>query len=385
MTDKPIKIYSPFIEEEALSQFYGAMNQDFSVQGALMPDAHVGYSLPIGAVVATKDCIVPAWVGYDQGCGVCALRTSFDAADVKLFAKDIFDQIHRDVPTGFHRNQHRVNWDWTDIPHTPFLADTFKNTDGLRQIGTLGSGNHFIEVGVGTDEHVWIIVHSGSRKVGHSMAKYYMELASYMNTGIRKAKEGHYPLWLDSSEGKEYDMDLDFCLKFALENRKEIARRVENAIAKALRCYADSDWINLINRNHNHAEYNFDLGLYIHRKGATHAEEGMFGVIPGNMRDGSYIVKGKGNPDSLFSSSHGAGRVGSRRQARETIDLDTFKNQMQGIQATVSKHTLDEAPDAYKNFQNIMDLQKDLVEIITHVHPIINIKDKGGKKRKRNR
>ena len=382
---KSVKIYGTGIEQEALDQFYGAMEMDFSIQGALLPDAHPGYALPIGAVVATKDCLVPAWVGYDQGCGVCALRTSFDAHEVRKHAEEIFHQVYRDVPVGFNHNHIDVPWEWERHPHTDWLHAMFKQRGGLRQLGTLGSGNHFIEIGVGTDEHVWIVVHSGSRGIGHTMAGHYMKTASLLNTGIDKAQEGHYPLYDTTEAGVDYMIDLAFTLDYALENRKEIMTRTFHAIARSIDPSAIShpdDYPMMINRNHNHAEYHKGLDAYIHRKGATHAEKGMLGVIPGNMRDGSYIVRGLGNPESLYSSSHGAGRVGSRRAARESINIEDFARQMAGIQALVSKNTLDEAPDAYKNFMEIMTLQSDLVEVVTHISPIINVKDPGGKKRK---
>ena len=193
-----------------------------------------------------------------------------------------------------------------------------------------------------------------------------MKLASKSN----KAREGHYPLHVDSNEGKDYIMDLNFCLEFALENRKSMVKRAIEVIKKT--CLGDIIEDSLINRNHNHAQ--FKDGLWIHRKGATHAEYGMMGVIPGNMRDGSFIVKGKGNPDSLCSSSHGAGRVLSRKEAKATLTLDVFEDTMSHIKAKVTEGTLDESPHAYKNIFDVMELQKDLVEVITLVKPLINIK-----------
>ena len=158
--------------------------------------------------------------------------------------------------------------------------------------------------------------------------------------------------------------------EFALENRLEIIRRV----VKEIQHYCDGDavWDKLINRNHNHAEEKD--GLWIHRKGATHAEKGMMGVIPGNMRDGSFIVEGKGNPDSLYSSSHGAGRVLGRRKAKETLDVDDFTETMEGIVAKVDSKTLDESPFAYKDIFQVMEQQEDLVEVHHRVVPLINVK-----------
>ena len=174
----------------------------------------------------------------------------------------------------------------------------------------------------------------------------------------------------NTQAGKDYITDINYALQFALLNRAEMIQRVE----KIMKRYAKGhgDWDGLINRNHNHAE--LKDGLWIHRKGATHAEKDMMGVIPGNMRDGSFIVKGKGNPESLYSSSHGAGRVLGRRAAKETLKMEDFKESMKGIKARVEAATIDESPAAYKNIFEVMDQQKELVDVIHHVKPIINIK-----------
>lgn len=364
-TEKPYKIFAEVLEQGALDQFESAMQQDFAVQGALMPDAHTGYSLPIGAVVATKDFVVPSWVGYDIGCGMCAVPTTFEVVEVREAAKAIFDAIYRAVPVGFAHNQKPSSWECV-LPTSPRTAEIF-GRDGLRQLCSLGGGNHFIEVGADETERVWIIVHSGSRGIGHVVASHYMRLAS----GGEKAREGHFGLHVDSHEGSDYIKDLRFCLAFALENRRQIVERVASAIFGEVSC-GDAEFSQLINRNHNHAELRD--GLWIHRKGATHAEAGMMGVIPGNMRDGSFIVRGKGNPDSLFSSSHGAGRVLGRKEAQRTLDMGQFQETMHGVVARITPETLDESPFAYKDIFNVMEQQASLVDIVAHVRPIINIK-----------
>ena len=372
---KPHTIYGiENIEGAALSQFYDAMKQDYVVKGALMPDAHAGYALPIGAVVATEGVIVPSFVGYDIGCGLCAIPTTFDRGYVEANKKAIFDQIYRDVPTGFDHNKKSLDWSY-EGPVSEFVKDEIiaKGAPG-KQIGTLGGGNHFIEIGHDEQDRIWIIIHSGSRNVGHKIATHYMKLAS----GDGKAREGHYGLRVDSPEGQDYINDLAFGLQFALDNRRVMIQRIIAAIWRNVDhrgCQNVADMSLLINRNHNHAE--FKDGLWIHRKGATHAEEGMLGVIPGNMRDGSFIVRGKGNPDSLCSSSHGAGRVLSRSKAKETLNMDDFKATMTGIQAKVVNGTLDESPMAYKDIFSVMAMQQDLVDVLYHVKPLINIKGAG--------
>ncbi len=362
---KEHKIYSDTIEGAALSQFYDAMKQPFVVKGALMPDAHMGYSLPIGAVVATKDYIIPSWVGYDIGCGMCAISTTFKKEDIQKFSKEIFDEVYRTVPVGFKKNDNSA-----EFPEYVHLTTTgraiYDKRGGAYQQGTLGGGNHFIEIGADSDDVVWIVIHSGSRGVGHGIAQHYMKLAS--PTG--KASEGHFGFETWSPNGMDYINDMNRALEFALLNRKTMIERVRKAIVTTIGY--ESKATVFINRNHNHAE--LKDGLWIHRKGATHADSGMMGVIPGNMRDGSFIVRGLGNPDALYSSSHGAGRVLGRKAAKEQLNLEDFQDQMKDVTALVTQGTLDESPSAYKDIFEVMELQKDLVEVIAHVKPLINIK-----------
>jgi RNA-splicing ligase RtcB len=279
---KPHTIYSDAIEGKALAQFHDALKQPWAVRGALMPDAHVGYSLPIGAVVAAEGVVVPARVGFDIGCGMLAVKTSFAADVVRAHAKGIFDRIYRDVPTGFAHNKRADPWVAGEaLPRSPALQ--------------------------------------------------------------------------------------------SMLDRKGMVSRIEAAVQAEIRT-GKVQWETAINRNHNHAEKKD--GLWIHRKGATHAEDGMMGVIPGNMRDGSFIVRGKGNPEALCSSAHGAGRVMGRAQAKRTLDMAGFRKEMQdrGIQARVEDATLDEAASAYKDIFTVMAMQRDLVEVVHHIRPMINIK-----------
>jgi tRNA-splicing ligase RtcB len=365
-TDKPYRIFAEVLEQEALNQFESAMQQPFVVRGALMPDAHAGYSLPIGAVVATDGVVLPAWVGYDIGCGMCALPTTFEPEEVKEKAKVIFDTIYKDVPVGFSHNARDTPWtDGEALPRTDRMEEIFAK-NGLRQLGSLGGGNHFAEVGADESGKVWIILHSGSRGIGHATATHYMKLAS----GDGKAREGHFGFDAASRDGQDYIKDLAFCLAFALANRREMMRRIVAVLYE--HCDGKGEWDFLINRNHNHAEHK--AGLWIHRKGATHAEAGMMGVIPGNMRDGSFIVRGKGNPEALWSSSHGAGRVLGRKEAKRTLNMDSFTQTMSGVVALVTDETLDESPFAYKSIFDVMRQQDEMVETVAHVRPILNIK-----------
>lgn len=367
-------IYSEFIEQDAIEQFYEITDHDEIVAGALMPDAHKGYTLPIGGVVASKGLIFPAFVGYDIGCGMCAVKTTYRVEDVREKSRMIWREIQRRIPVGF--NHHKTSQEWKnygDIPKTVVADDIFRSREGTgwKQLGTLGGGNHFIEIGADEEQNVWIIIHSGSRGIGHAIATHYMKIA-----GDGKAREGFLGLDVNSDAGQDYIMDLAFGLEFALENRLQMMYNIE----RSFNMFLDEGmalWDGLINRNHNHAELE-ELGdhgnVWIHRKGATHARLGMFGVIPGNMRDGSFIVRGLGNPDSLFSSSHGAGRVLGRKQAKRDLNVDDFRDTMEGILCVANKDSLDESPFAYKDIFQVMRDQGALVETVAHVKPIFNIK-----------
>lgn len=367
-TGKPYRIFADRLEGGAIEQFTGAMQLDCVVRGALMPDAHVGYTLPIGAVVATDGMVFPSFVGYDIGCGMCAVKTTFEAADVRAKAGAIFKRIYALLPVGFaHRKTPLVWREGKRLDQTPFLKAQMAD-GGLRQLGTLGSGNHFVEVGEDESGMAWIVIHSGSRNIGHTVATHYLKAASPDG----RPREGFYGLSAASAAGEDYVRDMAFCQAFALENRLQIMRVVAEAMQLEIK--GDVMMDSLINRSHNHVERKD--GLWIHRKGATHAEEGMPGVIPGNMLDGSFVVRGKGHPESLFSSSHGAGRVMGRKEALQKIDLKAFAAAMKakGITARTDRDTLDEAPQAYKSIWEVMAMQADLVDVLHHIRPIVNVK-----------
>jgi len=373
--DKPIKIYAEAVDGKALDQFYTAMKLDTIVQGALMPDTHAGYSLPIGAVVAADGVVYPSFVGYDIGCGMCALPLAVDAEAVKTHAKAIFDELYRVIPVGFKVNDEPSEGatqlkleDLSKEGRYVALGGDKPGRGWLYALGSLGGGNHFIELGVDETDTVWAVIHSGSRGIGHGLATHYMKLAA----NSRKALEGSHGLRTDTDAGQAYVNDMQWGLQYALDNRLEMMRRIDQVVHQATGTTGKSDFDQLINRNHNHATLRD--GLWLHRKGATHAEDGMLGVIPGNMRDGSFIVRGKGNPDSLYSSSHGAGRVLGRKEAKRQLNMADFKDSMAGVVARIEEGTLDESPFAYKDVFEVMRLQADLVDTLYHIKPLINIK-----------
>lgn len=404
---KDIKIFSNTIEDEAIRQFDEAMNLDCNVQGALMPDAHAGYTLPIGAVIKSDGYVFPSYVGYDIGCGMCAVNIDITKDDINLeqLKKHIIDSIP--LGSNKHKEKQNINISKDSYNISDFAKYRIEDT-GIYQIGTLGGGNHFIEVGESqNNKSIWIVIHSGSRGLGYKIADYYMSLATQDSVNIEKLeeefifgkeifknvnpdaykkafkifvekqwnnatknKEGHFGFKLDSELAKAYIEDMNYCLDFALENRRTMIDTIINGIEAQLNKKVNE--LLFINRNHNHAE--IKESFVIHRKGATHAENGMFGVIPANMKDGSFIVKGKGNNESMCSSSHGAGRVLSRKKAKESLNINEFHETMKNIITNHTDDTLDESPKAYKNIFEVMKLQKDLVEIVDRSIPILNIK-----------
>ncbi|MDP6845676.1 MAG: RtcB family protein [Candidatus Nanoarchaeia archaeon] len=366
------------LDEKTKEQFEEASNQDFVLKAALMPDAHLGYVAPIGSVFLTKDYVVPAWVGYDIGCGMTAVRIKTNIlSDVKKNSKQIYKEVMEWIPMGKGKLIHpkrvtektkkefkKLLEKFKSGPHDKEVYKFIKNKS-LSHLGTLGSGNHFLEICENKKE-TWIVVHSGSRGVGYKVAQKYMKKVAKKEKGY----EATFPIKINSKLGKEYLNVLDFGLEFALLNRKEMIYKTILALEKVLEKKLKYEiWVN---KNHNHAVPSGKN--YIHRKGATPAKKNERGVIPANMRDGSFLVEGLGNPKFLHSSSHGAGRLLSRTMAKKNISMSQFKESMKGIVGTIDEGTIDEAPAAYKNISEVMDAQKDSVKIIKHLKPIINMK-----------
>jgi tRNA-splicing ligase RtcB (3'-phosphate/5'-hydroxy nucleic acid ligase) len=367
------------IEDGALEQAKNLANLPFAFNHiAIMPDSHVGYGMPIGGVLATTDVIVPNAVGVDIGCGMCAVRTSL--TDItKESLKKIMGEIRKAVPVGF--SHHKAKQDEKLMPQMDkgIICEQQYHA-ALEQIGTLGGGNHFIEIQKGSDGHIWIMIHSGSRNFGLQTAKYHNDIAIGLNekwhTPVPKQWELAY-LPLDSKEGQEYVKDMNYCVEFALANRKLMMDRI-------IQIFADLsengiDFCAMINIAHNYAALEHHLGknVMVHRKGATLAREGITGIIPGSQGTKSYIVHGKGNKMSFQSCSHGAGRRLGRKEAERTLDLAAEIKLLddQGIiHAIRGKQDLDEATGAYKPIDVVMNNQKDLVDIVVELTPLAVIK-----------
>jgi len=385
---KKIYDHSLNLDDESKNQFRECYSQDFVLSAALMPDAHRGYVAPIGSVLVTKDYVVPAWVGYDIGCGMIAVKITGKNILEKINSnKDkIYGAVKSAVPMGLGKTN--KNGEISEESRKKFqeILEKLRSNEhdksiyqfiksvGFRDLGTLGAGNHFISLNKEENQRgkdfVWLVVHCGSRGLGHKVAKKYMVKTS----GNEKDFEKTFPLKADSETGKEYLHVLDFGLEYALLNRLEISRRIVKMLKEILGEDVHSKlWVN---KTHNHAL--LEHGNFIHRKGATPAKLCERGLIPGNMRDGSFLVRGKGNPKFLNSSSHGAGRAMSRTQAKKEITLEKLKQEMKGIK---TNFVVEEAPEAYKNIFEVMKKQKRSVKILKHLVPIINWQESSGHSR----
>lgn len=375
----PIKLWLHDLEPGALDQAKNLANLNIAFRHiALMPDAHQGYGMPIGGVMATKDAIVPNAVGVDIGCGMCSLRTDLKHLEQKGL-KEIMSIIRNTVPVGFKHHKKKQDEQWMPArKHEDMHIVNQEYQAALNQIGTLGGGNHFIEIQKGSDGYVWIMVHSGSRNIGFTVANYYHKKA-VKETAERKENNIPTDLSYFMSGTKGYDdyfKEMNYCIEFALQNRKLMMERIKDAFTEVV---PGVKFSNFINKPHNFAawESHFDNRVIVHRKGATRAEKGEWGMIPGSQGTSSFLVKGKGNPLSFNSCSHGAGRVMSRNEARRTLDLKAESERLNAlgvIHALRHKKDLDEAPGSYKDIQEVMALQKDLVDIQVELTPLAVIK-----------
>ena len=349
------------IEAEALKQVKNIEELDCLKSFAIMPDVHAGYDMPIGGVALLDGQISPSFVGYDIGCGVSHINTTYTGMrykDISDRKNDIFEEIYNTIPVGFKSLPQPVDYITEFVSASGDKQLTERINDKIRmQYGTLGGGNHFIEIGVNDIDVVGITIHSGSRNVGHTVAEFYMKKGRMFD--------------IESELGQAYLSDMNFCLEFALENREKMMQSVLSILGVKTSCFIH-DTVN-INKNHNHAVVT-ESGI-LHRKGAISAGKGEMGIILDNMNDGTYIVIGLGNGDYLNSASHGAERTMSRTKAKETINIDDFQNIMKGIKAKVDKETLDKSPFAYKNLDDVIAAQNGRnIRVIDRFMPIINIK-----------
>jgi len=370
----PIKLWLDDIEDGALAQAKNLANHPFAVKWiAIMPDSHQGYGMPIGGVMATKEVIIPNAVGVDIGCGMSAVKTSLTDIDTESI-KTIMGEIRKVVPVGF--SHQKENQGWAGFDNAPDIAIIQKELTSARsQLGTLGGGNHFIEIQKGNDGHIWVMLHSGSRNFGLKTAtEYHKKAQTLCEQWVSNIPDKDLAfLPLDTIEGQEYLTAMNYCLDFAFANRALMMDRIMGIVSATNVC-SELDRVNI---HHNYAimEHHFGQNVLVHRKGATKATLGLRGIIPGSMGTKSYITEGLGNADSFESSSHGAGRRMGRKEAGRTLNLEEEQKKMAGIiHGLRTIQDLDEAPGAYKPIDVVMENQKDLVKAIVELTPLASIK-----------
>jgi len=376
--NKPIYSWCENPEQGAIDQAVNLSNLPFiHSHVALMPDTHQGYGMPIGGVIACKNAIIPNAVGVDIGCGMRAMRTNLtELPDIKT----IMGRIREAIPVGFDHHKEKQEWGfWSEAPtYIPVIKQEFQSAQ--YQLGTLGGGNHFIEIQKGSDGFIWFMLHSGSRNFGYKIAKEYNQKAQelcrkwYSNIPEYKGEDGLAFLPIDSHEGKEYIEAMNYALRFAEANRARMMYAI--ILCLGVNECENSDIYDI---HHNYAvlEHHGNQNLWVHRKGATLAREGVTGIIPGSQGTASYIVEGLGNPKSFNSCSHGAGRKMGRNEARKTLSLEAEKKRLDDlgiIHAVRNVQDLDESAGAYKDIDTVMKEQTDLVKVKIELKPLAVIK-----------
>lgn len=404
----PIKIWLPsieYVEESCIEQANNLSNLPFVFKHvALMPDTHSGYGMPIGGVIATKGYIIPNAVGVDIGCGMGYVQTNIPSALLRetitpngSLLKVIIDTILQNIPTGFsHHSQRQSCYTLEkarkrlseDVDYfivmgaskSHMLIDEIEA--GYYQIGTLGGGNHFIELQEDENGMVAIMIHSGSRNFGYKICRYFNNVAKELNEKWFSSVPSEWQLSflpLDTDEGKSYKAWMDLALDFAKENREKIMIKVKEILFNLLKRYTDFKDIETpleVNAHHNYAamEYHFGENVMVHRKGAIRVREGELGIIPGAMGSYSYIVEGLGNPESFFSCSHGAGRLMSRAAALEKFTPNEVIEELNSdgviLGKTDIKDVAEECKGAYKDIDFVISQELDLVKPIKKLKTI---------------
>ena len=382
----PIRVWANVqeLESDAIRQLKAVASLPWVAHHvAVMPDVHVGKGATVGSVIALRGAVAPAAVGVDIGCGMAAQKTN-------LSAKDLPDSLHRlrlaieaAVPVGRAHHPRSV-WDEevaTKAPGTA-LMDRFADLDASvqrfafrasAQIGTLGGGNHFIELCLDTEQSVWLMLHSGSRLVGAALAEKHMERASKLSHNQALSDKDLAVFLAGTPQFDAYRRDLFWAQEYAAFNRAVMLSRVQRVIRRA---WPRVRFEPAITCHHNYVaeEMHFGEELLITRKGAIRAGLGELGIIPGSMGTQSFIVRGKGNPMSFESASHGAGRRMSRSQAKRSFNVSDLERQTQGVECRKDRGVVDEAPKAYKNIEQVMAQQADLVEIVAQLKQVLCVK-----------
>lgn len=356
---------------------------------ALMPDAHLGYGATVGSVIPTQGAIIPSAVGVDIGCGMIAVDTTLDAEDLPETLDPLLSKIEERVPAGMGKGHEHMgageSWlafDEQEHGYSPEEVQPGASEEhrAIRQFGSLGSGNHFIEVCLDERDHVWVVLHSGSRGIGNKLASKHIEGAKgLMERYFITLDEPDLAYFVEGTEEFEaYVRDLLWAQRYAFANRRRMMHLVVASLAEEVGREGEEIVADQINCHHNYADREHHMGqnIWVTRKGAIRAREGDRGVIPGSMGAASFIVRGLGHPASFHSASHGAGRRMSRTQARAEISPETLTKQMQGKAwlADKAKALVDESPGAYKDIYGVMEKQSDLVAIEHELRQILNFK-----------
>ncbi|MEQ9371370.1 MAG: RtcB family protein [Coleofasciculus chthonoplastes F3-SA18-01] len=349
---------------------------------ALMPDVHLGKGALVGSVLATKDAVIPAAVGVDIGCGMAAIKTPFSAEQLEGKLKKIRLDIEAAIPLGFNQNKEvekdASNWQgWT---HFKDLHRGVQDVQGkaMKQLGSLGGGNHFIELCLDTEDSVWLMLHSGSRNIGNRLAQCHISTAKELAklAGNRLPDPDLAYFIAGTPEFAAYWRDLQWAQNYARYNRDVMMARFKRIVEQHLLGGKPTKPLLEVNCHHNYAEKEVHFGedVYVTRKGAVRAREEDYGIIPGSMGAKSFIVKGKGNHESYCSCSHGAGRLMSRKKAKKQFSLDDLVTQTQGVECRKDGGVLDEIPGAYKPIDEVMNNQADLVEVVATLKQVVCVK-----------
>lgn len=385
----PVKIFTNDIDRESIEQLKKMAQLQFVYSHiAVMPDVHVGKGTTVGSVIPTKHAIIPAAVGVDIGCGMNAIRLNLKASQLPDNLAPLRHAIERKVPVGFELHKQIKAKASSIIPLEKRLQPIIKKHSGLvrmlrkfdatwqKQLGTLGGGNHFIELCLDENQDVWVMLHSGSRGLGNVIGTYFIELAK------KEAQHrfGHVPdkdlsyFAEGSNSFNDYVEAVEWAQEYAFENRREMMRLILEAIRPLLPPFQLTK--EAINCHHNYVsqETHFGEHLLITRKGAIRVGQDELGIIPGSMGARSYIVKGKANPDSFCSCSHGAGRKMSRSKAKLLFGQEDLIQQTQGIECRKDSGVIDEIPSAYKDIDQVMANQSDLIEILHTLKQVLCIK-----------
>ena len=385
----PVKIYTDDIEHEAYQQLQNLSQLPFIHSHiAAMPDVHFGKGATVGSVIPCKGAIIPAAVGVDIGCGMNALRLTIKAHELPDNLRAIRSTIESVIPVGF--NQHKSDKARNStirglssgldriLEKHPRLLKAQKKPyqTWVRQLGTLGGGNHFIEICLDENDDVWIMLHSGSRGIGNVIGQYFIRLAQKdMERHIHQLPDKDLAYFTEGAEHfDDYVHAVHWAQDYAMDNRREMMRLIVDALKKKLPKFGVSK--EAINCHHNYVsiENHFGENVHITRKGAIRAGEDELGIIPGSMGAKSYIVRGKGNPESFCSCSHGAGRRMSRGKARRTFNAEDLEAQTEGVECRKDKGVIDEIPAAYKDIDVVMANQSDLVSIEHQLQQIVCVK-----------